>query len=192
MKTRPNTKEEFEKDLKRLYFAAFDAQNAYQIWWLFINKEERSEYGSTMNHYAHFFSLSIRAFFIDMLMALCKIYDKSHGRNLGKFIESAKKAGFIKPRLAKKAESLILKVAPTVSKLHILRNNYYAHIQLDVETVYKMVGIKPNNFRDIIKLTISLLDNVAISTTKGKLSFDSHGLETTRRILNALQAELGG
>ena len=62
MKIKLFTKEEFEKDLGRLYFSAFDARNAYQIWWLFMNSEGRLEYGNTMHHYAHFFSLSIRAF----------------------------------------------------------------------------------------------------------------------------------
>lgn len=184
------TKKEFNDDFRRLYYAALDAKRAYQIWWLFINKDERPKYGTVLKHYMHFFSPSIHAHFVAMLMALCKIYDKNYGKNLKKFIKLSNEASFIKTDVIKEIENQISSVVPIIGKLHTLRNNYYAHIQLDGEAVYKIVGIKPNDFRDIIGLTIDLLDKIAISSNKGKFSFEFNSVPTTYRLLDVLKKDL--
>jgi len=184
------TEKEFDEDFRRLYYAILDAKAAYQIWWLLINADERPKYGNVLQSYAYFFSPIIRAQLVCMLMALCKVYDKIHGKNLRKFIKMSEEASFIKAELISEIESQISNFIPIISKLHILRNNLYAHIQLDGEIAYKIADINPNNFRDIIECTTKIIDKIAVACNKGKLSFDFNNVPTAYRLLDVLKSNL--
>ncbi len=47
----------------------------YEIWWVYKSKDTRPKYEKTLNQYSLFFSTSIHAHFVAVLLALYRLYE---------------------------------------------------------------------------------------------------------------------
>jgi len=184
-------KRKFEQDLNRVKDAIVAASKHYNIWYIYKNKDDRPRYVNVMNHYLGFFRVSISAQFTAMLLTLSKVLDKNTKNNrisMYSLIDSAEKHNLIKPSKLREIRNKLCGTAEMFKNLQILRNNVFAHLgNLDTEKAFKLAGISPNDLRELIDSSISILRSIYYAYDRGDFAFDYHSKKDTYSLLNDLQ-----
>ena len=183
------TQTKLSKYLKDFKEAVFTAYNNYTIWWLY--KSERPKYVDVMNKYLGFFTNSIYAHFVAMLMAITSILDKkSHKYNsLYSFISFLEDEKILDESVLINIKNIEDEIAPFVPKLMILRNNIFAHIsaKLDSDKTFEMANLRYDDFRDVIFHCGDILDIVLREITKTRFYYNYNpGSVDTESLLNDL------
>ena len=125
-----------------------------------------------------------------MLMNICKLYDRSKGSiSVYSLLKVIRKSAKLKKAEATVFEQAAIQVEPLISKVNALRNKYFAHQEKnkEYEQLLKEVGIRYDDFKDILDQTLELLNQIA-----NFLHIDTHGFpwsaqKDTRRLLNDLK-----
>jgi len=184
---------EMEKELEELIHTTHVASINYEIWWVYNNKEDRSKYLNIMNKYSEFFSASIHAHFVAMLMALSKLYENRNNTvNINKFLISIRNKQFIDEVILVEVEQSLKNKKDLIEKICILRNNYFAHIsnKLDYDEVLDKANIKYKNFRELIDLAYDLLKKISHAYNRGDVSPRRFSREDVLRLLNNLRGNI--
>jgi len=171
----------FNKYLNELTNTAYSADCHYHIWWIY--KKDRPKYVVIMNKYLGFFGPSISAHFVAMLMALCNLYDtRKDTVNFKNLVKIIKENHLLDGSIVANIEDLLKKKEALIKKIRILRSNHFAHINenLDYDKTLKMVNIKYDNFKELIELSYSILNNI------NYVSRISRSEEDTYRLLDIL------
>ncbi len=182
-------KKRIEEELGGLIHATHVASVNYEIWWVYKSKEYRPKYIGVMNRYSEFFTASIHAHFVAMLMALNKIYEnRTDTFNIGKLINMGRDNFLIDAGVLVEIENPLKDNENLIKKIRILRNKHFAHIddKLDYDTVLKKADIKYKNFRELIDLAYELLGRISYAYNKGSVSPRRFSKKDTLRLLNDL------
>jgi len=137
-----------------------DAHYNYCLWWK-LSGPERPKLVKTMNRYIFFFKTSIRSYFLTLIISLYKLYDSnSKTNNFNKLLSLAKTEDTFSKEELKKLEEKFNKARVIWEKVTILRSNYFAHlnIRFDEKNLYKQANITPNEFRDMIYISLEFFN----------------------------------
>lgn len=163
----------------------------FQTWWALRNLA-LPDYYDTMNHYEYvdFFHASNSGHYKLFYIALSKIYDpnvKASGiRGLKVALDRAGKAD-----LCEYIDKKMANVSSVVVKLMKIRNQSVGHNQTDItrQKVYKVNGISPDQIRELIDITCSVINHVALKLDIPDFIFESDRVEqATLKMLQTLKA----
>lgn len=163
----------------------------FQTWWALRNLA-LPEYYDTMNdfEYVDFFHASNAGHYKLFFIALSKIFDpdaKTSGiRGLKLALDVAGKTD-----LREYVETELANDSFVVAKIMKIRNQSVGHNQADMtrQKVYNVNGVTPDQIRDIIKKTSSVINHVAQKLDISDTIFESDRAEqATLKMLRALKA----
>mgnify|MGYP001600497005 CR=1 FL=1 len=172
----------------KLMHDAIVAKMHYQVYDVLTNDVDRPNFVDTMNEYGGFWSSSISAHFVAMVMAISKIYDKKYF-SLVHLLE-----GLQKERLLNSENASILReevdiIQASLKKVTILRGNFVAHLteKLSPTEVFKLAAISRNELRRLIDDSFRLLNQIRESLGEPDIVVADNAEEDTRLILSRLR-----
>ena len=180
----------FRNDIEKLRQTLIIANENYNIWWIY--KSERTKYVDVLNQYLGFFSYSIHAHFIAMLLAISTVYELKDKKNLSllTLINYARKYSLIEDDLLQSFENELFRMKDLSSKIQILRNNHFAHISknLNYSQVLNLAKIRYDDFKVLIDSACKLLNDISYVFERSKLvSFGTGAVDDTHSLLNVLK-----
>ena len=178
---------QMEREIEELIHTTHVASVNYEIWWVY--NEDRPKYVNVMNRYSEFFSASIHAHFVAMLLALAKLYENRNDTiNIRKLINLIRNNRFIEETILTKIEQSLKDSEALISKICILRSNYFTHInnQLNYDAVLAKADIKHKNFKELIDLSYNLLKEISYTYNKSDVRPRLLSKGDTIRLLNDL------
>ena len=183
---------DFDEHLEALLKTVQVAWTNYEIWWLY--RCDRPQYVEVMNRYLGFFSCSIHAHFLAMLMALFKLGDtRDDSASLRRLLLEARINPKIDAAVLAEAESKLDQLEPSFKKIRTLRNKVFAHLdlRLSYDEVFAQAGITGDELRDAIRNLLAILNGIVHSRQRTMWSLQAGAKSATRRMLDALkEAEL--
>lgn len=135
-----------------------DANFNHWIWWIYVGPD-RPKYASTLNEYLAFFSNSIRAHFFTLIISLYKLYDTNKAtNNFNRLLKLVKNNTSFSQDEIRAIEDRFMRALLIWKKVKILRHNYFAHLKfnVDTESIYKEANITPNEFKELINLSMEM------------------------------------
>lgn len=182
--------EGFIENLEDLFKILFEAYSNYEIWWIHVNKDDRSKYFFTKLRYKDFFETVAYANITAMIIALYKLFDKNKkSLSLRKIIRDAQKLKIIEEAGVNTLNRSVEKVDSIWSKVMILRSNLFAHRSdtLTVNEIYKKAKITPNQMKELMEVALEILNSICLKTDKSKRRFEDFVARDTYNVLNALK-----
>lgn len=161
----------------------------YDIWWVYKSKTYRPMYVGTMNRYLEFFSTSLHAHFVALLVALYPLYETRRDTfNIPRLLKLLAKEDAISAHTLDNATRLYDEAKPPWLKVCILRNEVFAHFSelSSVEQVFKDAGVTPNELKRLLELTKRLLNTVTRALDGSVHAFNLGASEATVRVLEDL------
>jgi hypothetical protein len=160
----------FIKDSRELLRTAF---HNYCIWWFY--KSERKEYFEVIKKYEGFFSESIYAHFLAMLMAMTSLLDRNSKKynSIYSYINYLKVNKLLQSDSFNLIENKLNYLSPYVKKLMILRSNVYAHIssKMNTEEAYKKADLINDDFANIIQAIADIIEIIEKDLIKSKFYY---------------------
>ncbi len=183
-------KAKFEQDLNRVKDALVAANEHYNIWYIYKNKDDRPKYVSVMNRYLGFFRASISAHFTAILLNLSKALDKNTDKrtNIYSLLQLIEEHNLIQSSKLEEIKNRLNGIKELFKKVQILRNNYFAHLsaKLDSEESFKRAEMSPNDLKKLIDSSIDVLRSIYYAYNRGDFAFDYGSKKDTYSLLNGL------
>ena len=99
---------EIKNHIKNLQDTIITAYHNYEIWWIYKSKDTRPIYLDVMNKYLAFFSTSIHAHFVAMIVALYRLYEtRKDTINIPGLIKLIKEGGYLREVHKVKIDNMI-------------------------------------------------------------------------------------
>ncbi len=149
-----------------------DSHYNYCFWWK-LSGPERSKFLETMNKYIFFFKTSIRSYFLTLIVSLYKLYDSnSRTNNFNKLFKLINSDCTFKEKEKIILEDKFYKAQVIWEKVRILRHNYFAHLNMkyDEKSLYKQANITPNEFKELIYISLDIFNLIREHYDESKLS----------------------
>ncbi|MFC1476611.1 hypothetical protein ACFL5S_01450 [Fibrobacterota bacterium] len=165
----------------------------HNIWLCYKKPYTRRKYLSTMNRHLSFFSTSLHAHFVAMIIALYRLLEtKKETVNLNSFLKVLKeKENFDRLSLGY-LKSRITRMKPSWLKVNRVRNNIFAHRRAGISSdeIFRRSGLSYKDFRQLIRNSFNFVEHVVILLDDSPLSYRiTWGHKATLRILEILHNE---
>ena len=173
----------------RLLDECISARAHFQVWWALGNRA-LPKYYETMSDFSHvdFFHASNSGHFVLYLLSLGKLFDNNDRVASVKVLrESLRAEG--KTSQANRIASELKPLAPLVIRVMRIRNRLIAHNDLatNADDLFRKHGVSPNDLRELIDITSSLVNDAARELGLAERIFDSKRYEAaTLSMLEAL------
>lgn len=170
----------------------------HEICWVYKNNDTRSKYVNIMNSYKQFFTTSLHAHFVAMLVALYRLYEgeqkvskeEREVFSIPSLLRKLKDETKLSDTAIKPIESIYQNEAkPLWEKIRILRNKAFAHrsTAYTVEEWFKEANVTANNFHNLIEVSKKLLNELTLAWDKNSYAFIAGSEEDTLRLLEDLK-----
>ena len=160
----------FIKDSRELLVTAF---HNYAIWWFY--KSEREKYFKVLKKYEGFFSESIYAHFVAMLLSLTSFLDKSSEKynSIYSYIDYLQRNSFLLKKSFSRIDEEMNKLSPYVKKLMILRNNIYAHqsSKINSDDAFKKADLVYDDFISVIQSIAAIIEIIEADLIQSKFYY---------------------
>ncbi len=187
--------DEIEQYVDELRHTVNTAWLNYEIWWVFKSADTRPEFVDTMNNYKLFFTTSIHAHFVALMVALYRLYEtRSDTYNIPTFLRLLKEKDAVPGETLKALNELYEKAKPLWVKVNILRNKAFGHRSKahSVSDVFDEAGVTPNELRDLAEMTRTLLNTATLAWKETAHAFNLSSRNDTLRLLQDLKAHNEG
>jgi len=179
--------------IKNLRDTIITASHNYDIWWIYKHKDTRSKYIDTMNSYLSFFSTSIHAHFVAMIIALYRLFEtRKDTINIPGLIRLMDKSGYLKDDIKKQLEALVSEAKAIWIKVGIIRSEVFAHSIKDKDTdeSFKKADIKYENFKELIEISKKIMNLLSHEFDKSSHAFNLSAEKDTKALLDILLNDL--
>ncbi len=163
----------------------------YDIWRVYTNPDTRKEYLRTMNRYPLFFTNSIHAHFVAMLVALYRVYEtRPDTYNIPALLKHVQTEKILPEHVVAKLQKKYEEAQPLWKKVSILRNNAFAHktVKRTYDEIFKRASVTPDELRDLIKDTKALLNEFTHAWKKDFHAFNLNATDDTKALLEDLKS----
>jgi hypothetical protein len=133
----------------------------FEVWWTYESTDTRPKFLDAMNRYSLFFTTSIHAHFVALLVALYRLYERrSDTYNIPQLLQLLKSTRTFDRATLDELNAMHAAAKPLWVKVSILRNEAFAHrsVEYSVSDVFRKAGVSPNELRDLVKRTMELLN----------------------------------
>lgn len=178
------------KSIYELRQAATHAALNYEIWWVYKSSDTRPKFVKTMNRYTIFFQTAIHAHFVAMIIALYRIYEnRKDTHNFERLLSDLVTEFDAEEADTKCYRDRFETLKPTWIKIAKLRNDAFGHRSADltIKDVFQKVAVTPDEFRDFIRKTEELLNDVSHRYMKSTHQFNTGAREQALRLLEDLK-----
>jgi hypothetical protein len=151
----------FRDYLDSLRNACIRASENNAIWRIY--QIDRPKHYEIMNDYLGFFSCSIHAHFVAILVAVGILYkNKNDSYNLHDLIDYAEKHKLVNPSVLKKQKRRLQKVQDIANNLWKIRSKAFAHMdtQLSYEEVFKTFPFTPKQLTQLLTTAQRILKDI--------------------------------
>ncbi len=132
----------------------------YKIWWIFVGPD-RPKYVDVLNRYLLYFSPSIQSYFMTLIISLYKLYDKTkHTKNIKYIFNYLENNELLSNEEFSSIKDRYKKALIIWKKIKILRDNYFAHLNIEAypHKIFSEAKITPNEFIELITLSIEIVN----------------------------------
>ena len=178
-------------DLRELKRILFEAQGCYELWWTYLQVKSKTEYFHVLLNFKDFFEITARAYISNLVISLYKLYDGGNKvLNIGSLIKETE--NILDSNEKQHIQGLMNKAKPIWGKVAKLRSNLFAHRsnQLTRDEIYKMAQITPNQLRDLIDLSLEILNVISAKLHEPIGKFEHLEGKDMNKILTALGCKL--
>jgi hypothetical protein len=182
--------DEIEQYVGELRHTVTTAWLNYEIWWVYKSSDTRPEFVDTMNKYRMFFTTSIHAHFVALLVALYRLYEtRDDTYNLPKFLQLLSEKAAVPGETLQKLDELYAHAKPLWIKVSILRNKVFGHRSKarSVSEVFDEAGVTPNELRDLAEVTRTLLNTATLAWKDTAHAFNLSSRNDALRMLQDLK-----
>ena len=162
----------------------------YDIWWVYKSDRTRPKYIDAMNRYHLFFSTSIHAHFVALIVALYRLYEKRRDtHNIPGLIELVEKEGLIGVTTLTLIRAKYESARPLWKKVAVVRNKAFGHHSAahTDEEVFREAGVSSNDLKQLLEISKALLNELTQERSDNVHAWNLSGTEDTERLL----ADLG-
>lgn len=161
---------DYEREFSEISDTLVTAYQNWEIWWLY--KSERPKYVSVMNNYLNFFSNSIHAHWVALVMSVWCLIDDKHLSLLSLYKKMCNDNS-IDNDTKKEINGRIDGVSHIIKGITIIRHNVVAHIsnKIDSDDAFSKANLKYFDFRDIIIELGNIFNLIRVSIGKNPLGF---------------------
>lgn len=162
----------------------------YEAWWVYKGKDTRSRYLPVMNRYTLFFQTSIHAHFVAIVVGLYKLYEtRKDTFNIPQFLRLLEKDKALSPDQLKVLKKQCADLKPLWQKVSILRNKVFGHSSKarSSEQAFREAGVTPNNLRDLLEGSKTLLNAVTYDLERSGHAFNLGSRSDLEAMLTALE-----
>ena len=180
----------FNRNLEELVSIVLEARSYFDIWWIFINKKDRAEYGAAQLQYKYFFETCGFSLVTAMVVSLYKPLETRYDTvNIGNILRQGKELGILDKDDITVLNNLVTIAKPTWEKVAILRSSIFAHknLHLTREEIYKKARLTPDQIKELTEKMFVLL---RVITGKAGLEiriFNQAVTDTTYKVLAHLK-----
>jgi len=184
--------EKIKASLNELYEILFAAWDCYQLWWIFVSREERDKHMTIFLAHRVFFETASYACFSTVIVNLYKLYEvRKDTINIYSFLKDVEKEGLISGKEMKCLREQCNLVKETQKKISILRRNWFAHqnkIQIRSE-IFKMAKITSNQIKAFIEQTGKTLNAATKQLSMENRPFNDLVGQQTKILIETLKGE---
>jgi len=139
----------YKREFSEIASLLVDAYQHYEIWWIY--KHDREKYVDIMNKYLLFFSASISAHFIAMLMSISCLIDERNV-SIKSLYDKMNEEKLLNESESEYIDEKFLELNDKIKGVKILRSNVFAHIseKLDSDKAFEKAKFKYDHFKDLI------------------------------------------
>src|SRR5579862_8455039 len=138
----------------------------YEIWWNYKNDQMRPKYVEVMNRYHLFFSTSIHAHFVALLIALYRLYERRPDTyNIPSLLKRLKLESDFPATILHDLDLIHGEARKLWVKVNILRNKVFGHrsMMVSIDEAFKEAEVTPNELKRLVELTGELLNRLTLA-----------------------------
>jgi len=180
----------FLEQLNILFEILFNARSNYDVWWIYVNKDDRLKYFRVQFHYKEFFETIGRANITTVIIELYKLFDKSNkALSLNKIIKDAQRINIIDKKDFDKLREIMRQAESLWKKIAILRSNLFAHrSKIDTKKeIYRIANITPNQIKELTELGLEILNYIMVKSGKRERQFEAFIVRDTYNVFDGLK-----
>ena len=163
----------------------------HQIWWTYKSKDTRPVYVKTMNEYLTFFSCGIHAHFLAYVVAMYAMYEtRKDTYNCNQLVKLlAVEPGVVRHQL-NEVKVLIAEAKPIWVKVGVLRNEVFGHLAAGTSSseAFAKAAAKPDDLAHLLELSRRLLNAVRAEVGIGRHAYALTARDDTIKLLERLKA----
>ena len=181
-----NTMKKYQREFSELSDALVASYHHYEIWWVY--KNEREKYYNIMNKYLMFFSVSVSAHFISMLMAISCLIDERY-IGIKSLYKKMKNENMLSLSEVKNIDKKFSELSNIIKGIRILRGSVFAHIsnKIDSESAFLKANLKYDDFKELIYSLGEIFNMMRIANGMNILGFNINSSKVdTNQLLNDL------
>ncbi len=163
----------------------------YDIWWVYKSDRTRPQYIDTMNRYRIFFTTSIHAHFVALIVALYRLYEKRRDtHNIPGLIELVEKEGLLSATALASVRAKSDGARPLWNKVAVVRNKAFGHRSAahTDEDVFREAGVSPNDLKQLLDISKTLLNELTQERSNNVHAWNLSGTHDVERLLTDLGA----
>ena len=182
-------KEIIKSQIRKLSEILITAKLSYETWWIMAGPD-RPKYIEIFNTYLSFFRPTINAHYHTLIISLYKLYDKRRNTtNFNHLVKIAKSNWPTSDKDFSYLEEMYQQALTIWKKIRIMRHEFYAHqaSNANISDIYKRAEICPDQFKELIDLSIQILNEVYSTFDRITISMYSiSASHDTYRVLDKL------
>lgn len=188
------------KNMKKIEFYIEDiidtiiaADNNRDIWIIYKSKDTRPQFSDVMESYCGFFSTSIHAHFVAMIIALYRLFEtRPDTISFPQLIKLLKEKNRLSEGARTEIEVLMEKAKPIWINIGIVRSEVFAHStnKRSSKESFKKAAIKIRQFKDIIDLSKTIINMITQDYNRSTHAFNLSAEHDTKCMLGSLQKTL--
>ncbi len=167
----------------RIKFAIMD----YRIWRIYTEPGDRAKYLEVLRRYNSFFSTSLRAHFLAVIITLYSLYEtRRDSISLSRLVQDTPD-----DKLRHELQPILDEARSIWRKIAILRNEVFAHLSdTDCETKLADAKLSPNEIERLIELSKHLVNKLSYTSDHTVDVFNADPTTDTYKLLNTLRREI--
>lgn len=162
----------------------------YEIWWALKSDQTRPQFVDVLNRYPIYFQTAIHAHFVALLVSLYKLYEtRADTYNIPRFLKLLQSGAALEPGVLASLDRQYQEMKPLWVKVSILRNKVFGHHSTahSVEDAFREAAVTPNELRDLVAKTKSLLNELTQNLDRSTHAFNLGSGGEVVQVLEALQ-----
>lgn len=169
------------------------ADHNCDIWVIYKSKDTRPQFIDVMNCYLGFFSTSIHAHFVAMIIALYRLFETRQDTiSFPQLIQLLEEKNRLSESARKEIGVLTEKAKPIWVKIGIVRSEVFAHStnKRSAKESFKKAAINIRQFKDIIDLSKTIINLITQDYNRSTHAFNLSAEHDTKCMLGSLQKTL--
>lgn len=162
----------------------------FDVWWVFKSRDTRPLYADAMNRYLQFFTTSIHAHFVALLMALYRLYETRRDTfNIPSLLKIVRDPNVFPASVFEEVDKIYARARPLWVKVSVLRNEAFGHriLDLSVEDVFGKANVTRDELKELIDLTKQLMNTLSLAHDDSTHAFNLDATRDTLRMLDDLK-----